>query len=121
MGAHRDVLPFLSAMDIGVLSSLGEGFSNSLLEYMASGLAIVATEVGGNREALEDTGILVPPDDPKALANAILELRSVSARRRFGSLARARVEQFGLERAERRMEELYCEMLNAKGILQHKN
>ena len=71
-GQQTDVLPYLAAMDIGVLSSLAEGFSNSLLEYMASGLPAVATEVGGNREALEGAGILVPPDDPEALAEAIL-------------------------------------------------
>ncbi len=120
-GAQTDVLPYLAAMDIGVLSSLAEGFSNSLLEYMASGLPVVATDVGGNREALEDTGILVPPNDPAALAEAILRLRSPALRRQLGQDARHRVQWFSIERAEQRMEELYCEALNAKGILQQKN
>ena len=113
-GAQTDVLPYLAAMDIGVLSSLAEGFSNSLLEYMAAGLPVVATEVGGNREALEDTGILVPPNDPSALADAILRLRSAESRARLGNAARQRVECFTLDQAERRMQELFVEMLNSK-------
>ena len=120
-GAQTDVLPYLAAMDIGVLSSLAEGFSNSLLEYMAAGLASVATDVGGNREALQETGILVPADDSATLAEAILQLRSVPMRRKMGVAARERVEQFSLERAERRMEEIYTEMLHSKKIPQRKN
>jgi glycosyltransferase involved in cell wall biosynthesis len=116
-GQQTDVLPYLAAMDIGVLSSLAEGFSNSLLEYMASGLASVATEVGGNREALEGAGLLVPPDDPEALADAILELRSSGLRQLMGQAARQRVERFSLARAEKRMKEIYAELLQAKGIL----
>lgn len=113
-GAQTNVLPYLAAMDIGVLSSLAEGFSNSLLEYMASGLPVVATDVGGNREALEETGILVPPDDPAALAQAILRLRSSELRQQLGLAARRRVECFSLERAESRMEEIYSELLDLK-------
>lgn len=116
-GQQTDVLPYLAAMDIGVLSSLAEGFSNSLLEYMASGLASVATEVGGNREALEGAGILVPPDDAKAMAEAILELRSAPLRKQLGLAARKRVERFSLARAEKRMKEIYAELLQAKGTL----
>jgi glycosyltransferase involved in cell wall biosynthesis len=120
-GQQTDVLPYLAAMDIGVLSSLAEGFSNSLLEYMASGLPAVATEVGGNREALEGTGILVPPDDPEALANAILELRSAALREQLGLAARQRVERFSLARAEKRMKEIYAELLQDKGMLPKEN
>lgn len=116
VGAQEDVLPFLAAMDIGVLSSLGEGFSNSLLEYMASGLAVVATDVGGNREALEETGILVPSRNARALADAILKLRNMELRGRLGREARIRVERFSLDRAEQRMEEIYSELLSAKKI-----
>jgi L-malate glycosyltransferase len=115
-GEQTDVLPYLAAMDIGVLSSLAEGFSNSLLEYMASGLPAVATEVGGNREALEGVGLLVPSDDPKALAEAILELRTPGLRQLLGQAARQRVERFSLARAEKRMKEIYAELLQAKGV-----
>jgi L-malate glycosyltransferase len=120
-GQQTDVLPYLAAMDIGVLSSLAEGFSNSLLEYMASGLPVVATEVGGNREALEGTGILVPPVDPEALADAILELRSAALREQLGLAARQRVERFSLARAEKRMKEIYAELLPDKGTLPKEN
>jgi L-malate glycosyltransferase len=120
-GQQTDVLPYLAAMDIGVLSSLAEGFSNSLLEYMASGLPAVATEVGGNREALEGSGILVPPDDPEALAEAILELRSPPLRQELGQAARQRVERFSLARAEKRMKEIYAELLQEKGTLPTKH
>jgi glycosyltransferase involved in cell wall biosynthesis len=120
-GQQIDVLPYLAAMDIGVLSSLAEGFSNSLLEYMASGLAAVATDVGGNREALDGTGILVPPDDPAALAEAILRLRPLALRQQLGHAARKRVERFSMARAERRMKEIYAELLQAKGALPKEN
>lgn len=120
-GQQTDVLPYLAAMDIGVLSSLAEGFSNSLLEYMASGLAAVATDVGGNREALEGTGILVPPDDPAAMAEAILGLRPLALRQQLGHAARRRVERFSMARAERRMKEIYAELLQAKGALPKEN
>lgn len=116
-GQQTDVLPYLAAMDIGVLSSLAEGFSNSLLEYMASGLPAVATEVGGNREALEGVGILVPPNDTEAMAEAILELGPATLRQTLGLAARQRVERFSLARAEKRMKEIYAELLQAKGIL----
>ncbi len=115
-GLQTDVLPYLAAMDIGVLSSLAEGFSNSLLEYMASGLPSVATDVGGNREALGDTGFLVPPNDPAALAEAILRLRAPAVRQQMGLAARQRAERFSLSRAEKRLEEMYGELLHGKGI-----
>jgi len=120
-GAQTDVLPYLAAMDIGVLSSLAEGFSNSLLEYMAAALPAIATEVGGNREAVQDTGILVPPDKPSALADAILELRSAATRHRLGDAARRRAELFSLARAEQCMENLYRELLESKQKFQPKN
>lgn len=120
-GAQTDVFPYLAAMDIGVLSSLAEGFSNSLLEYMAAGLPIVATEVGGNREALEDTGILIPPDSPADLADAILQLRSPELRARLGQAARQRAERFSLARAEQCMKDLYGEILNSNRNLSKKN
>ena len=71
-----DARPYLLAFDIGVLCSLSEGFSNSILEYMAAGLPVVATRVGGNKEQINDgvTGLLVPPGDSRSLANALLTL-----------------------------------------------
>ena len=68
----------LAEADIFVLPSRSEGFSNAIIEAMASSLPVVATDVGGNAEAVKDgiTGFLVPPEDPDALAAAILRLLS---------------------------------------------
>jgi glycosyltransferase involved in cell wall biosynthesis/peptidoglycan/xylan/chitin deacetylase (PgdA/CDA1 family) len=67
---------WLCASDISVLPSLSEGFSNTILESMAVGLPVVATEVGGNPEVIKDgvSGYLVPPGDSAALAEAIGKL-----------------------------------------------
>lgn len=72
-GDQADVLPWLQAMDLFVLPSLGEGISNTILEAMACGLPILATGVGGNPELVlpGQTGTLVPPAQPLALAAAI--------------------------------------------------
>lgn len=72
----KEVVPYLWAFDVGVLCSLSESFSNSILEYMAVGLPVVATSVGGNQEQVSDgvTGFLVPPGDDEALAKALVKL-----------------------------------------------
>jgi len=74
-GERSDVAEIMGALDIFVLPSLGEGISNTILEAMASGLPVVATQVGGNPELVEhgQTGKLVPPGDAAALAQALLE------------------------------------------------
>jgi len=76
LGRRNDIPELLAASDISVLSSHEEGFSNVILEAMAAGLPVVATDVGGNREAVVDgvTGWLARPRDPKALAEKILDL-----------------------------------------------
>jgi glycosyltransferase involved in cell wall biosynthesis len=58
------------------LTSSSEGFSNAILEYMAAGLPVIATAVGGNAEAVVDgeTGLIVPPGDPAAFAAAVCRL-----------------------------------------------
>ena len=73
LGRRNDVAEVMAGMDIFVMPSHEEGFSNALLEAMLSGLPIVATDVGGNREALENgqVGHLVPPKDTAALVGAI--------------------------------------------------
>jgi glycosyltransferase involved in cell wall biosynthesis len=104
----------LAAGDIFVLPSHQEGFSNALLEAMAANLAVIATAVGGNLDAIVDneSGILVPPRDPSALAAALARLASdPDTRRRCGDAARRRVEQqFALERCVERYEKLYRAM-----------
>lgn len=73
LGGRSDVQKILPHCDIGVLVSHEEGFSNAIIEYMASGLPVVATCVGGNLDAVVDgeTGILVPAQNPKAIACAL--------------------------------------------------
>jgi len=107
LNAQRDIRPFLSASDIAVLTSRSEGFSNSLLEYMSAGLPIIATDVGGNPEALGDSGVLVPADKADALAVAILHLSEDAVRRQeLGHRARCRaVELFDIAKAEIRIQE----------------
>lgn len=76
LGAVTDVPGTIGSWDIGVISSDSEGFCNSLLEYMASGLPVVATSVGGNTELVQDgvNGFLVPGGDHRALAEKLCVL-----------------------------------------------
>lgn len=93
LGAVADVPMFLTGLDVAVLSSRAEGMSNALLEYMAAGRAIVATEVGAAPDLIEDNvhGLLVPPGDAGRLADAIDRLlRQPELARRLGEAARRR-------------------------------
>jgi glycosyltransferase involved in cell wall biosynthesis len=94
VGRQANPRPYLQAADIFVLPSEQEGFSNALLEGMASGLPVVATRVGGNAEALGDGGgRLVAPQDAEALARAIGELaKDRGGLRSLGDRNRARAE-----------------------------
>jgi L-malate glycosyltransferase len=95
LGPSTRVPELLQASDIFVLPSRSEGFSNALLEAMSFGLPCVVTRVGGNPEVVVDgeTGFLIPPNDPDALADRILTLlRSPQLCLEFGTAARVRVE-----------------------------
>jgi glycosyltransferase involved in cell wall biosynthesis len=101
LGARKDIPEVLRAGDVFVLSSWSEGFSNAVIEAMASALPVVVTDVGGNREAVPpEAGSLVPVGDPGRLARALLPWCLDPARRRAGGeAARACVEaRFGLDR-----------------------
>ena len=76
VGSEIDIPGLLSVSDVGVLTSRSEGFSNAIIEYMASGLPVVATDVGGAKEAIEDgeSGYLVRSDDDEALSASIIRL-----------------------------------------------
>jgi len=78
VGGVTDLQQHLAASDIFVLPSRSEGFSNAIVEAMAASLPVIATDVGGNAEAVKDgvSGLLVPADDPDALAAAIARLLS---------------------------------------------
>ena len=110
-GSVSDVPEFLRELDIAVLPSHSEGMSNAVLEYMAAGKAIVATDVGANANLLGDGqyGRLVPAGDTSALAVAIGELvADPDAVRTLGQAARARVEaEFSRAAMVRRFEQFY--------------
>ncbi|HUV86700.1 MAG TPA: glycosyltransferase [bacterium] len=117
LGPGRDVEKYLAAADVFALSSDAEGFSNALLEAMSSSLACVATDVGGNAEALADgAGVVTPPGDAAALAAALTEILADERRRReLGEAARRRaVEKFALARMVAETEAWYAELLGRK-------
>ncbi|WP_326540111.1 TIGR03088 family PEP-CTERM/XrtA system glycosyltransferase [Pseudorhodoferax sp.] len=95
-GERSDVPAVMRGLDFFVLPSLAEGISNTILEAMASGLPVVATDVGGNADLVADglTGQIVPAGDVPALAQALQRWATDPARRQAAGLAgRARVEQ----------------------------
>jgi glycosyltransferase involved in cell wall biosynthesis len=111
LGGREDVADLISIFDVAVLASLSEGFSNVILEYMASSKPVVATEVGGNPELVlhGETGLLVPPADAHTLADAILSiLEDKEAALRYGAAGRKRVEdKFELGKMIRQYEDLF--------------
>jgi glycosyltransferase involved in cell wall biosynthesis len=111
MGDRGDVEAILPAADVGLLVSHQEGFSNALIEAMAQALPVIATEVGGNADAVVDgqTGRLVPVRDPISLSKAIVELASDLERRTaMGQAARERTRMmFSQAHCVDRYERLY--------------
>lgn len=118
LGARDDVPDLVAALDLGALSSDFEGSPLSVMEYMEAGKAVVATRVGGLPDLVVDgeTGLLVPPRDPSALAAALAELLSDPERRaRMGAAGRERRrETFSIEATARQVGELYQELCAAK-------
>jgi glycosyltransferase involved in cell wall biosynthesis len=115
MGHQADVPSLLASCDVVVLPSLAESSSLTLLEAMAARKPVIATRVGGIPEIVEDgqTGLLVPPSDPPALAAAIRSLLVDPDRaERLASAGRARVQRdFTLEAMVRGVAAVYDEVL----------
>lgn len=113
-GFRASVAACLAASDLLALASLSEGMPNAVLEAMAVGRAVVATRVGGVPDVVVDgeTGLLVPPGDPAALARAIADLLSDASRRAaMGAAARRRVEAlFSVEAVRVATEAVYGEI-----------
>ncbi|MCG3148424.1 MAG: Glycosyltransferase Gtf1 [Verrucomicrobiae bacterium] len=118
LGARNDVAALLPEFTVFTLSSVTEGISMTLLEAMACGVPIVATDVGGNREIVQPPacGLIVPARDPQALATAYLELlRDLARCAKMGAAGRQRVvEHFSLESMVRQYSDLYDELLKRK-------
>ena len=110
-GNVKDVAPYLRASDVFVLPSSTEGLSNALLEAMASGLASIATSVGGATDLIETgkNGTLIPPDDSQALLSALLTVLSHSdLRAQFGVNGRNFVEKsYSLSAVAEKLNALY--------------
>jgi glycosyltransferase involved in cell wall biosynthesis len=113
LGARNDVPDILSCCDAGLLASLAEGLPNAVLEYMAASLPVIATCVGGIPEIIGNSGagLMVPPADPAALADAICTVLSDRGKSlAMGQNGRKRVvEQFSFNRLLAELEALYAE------------
>jgi glycosyltransferase involved in cell wall biosynthesis len=115
LGFRSDVSEILKQLDIFVLASTSEGMPLSILEAMAAGNPVVASNCGGIPEMLDDgrTGLLVPPADPDALSEAISGLLKDSAcARRLGQAAREKFfKEFTVDRMIDQYERLYVSRL----------
>jgi glycosyltransferase involved in cell wall biosynthesis len=122
LGYRTDVPDVLSALDVAVCSSDFEGTPAAVVEYMEAALPVVSTAVGGVPDLIEPGvhGLLVPPQDPTALAGAIAELlRDPERGRQMGVRGRERRHsEFGIDAMVQRVEALYCELLSAHGHAQ---
>jgi sugar transferase (PEP-CTERM/EpsH1 system associated) len=116
-GGRDDIDKLMKYMDIFVLPSLNEGISNTILEAMASGLPVIATDVGGNPELVshDQTGFLVPANDPDALVPFLKRYADDSAlRRHHGQQSRLRAEQeFSIDGMVKGYLDVYDEALRA--------
>ena len=116
LGERNDVPRLLAAAEVGILTpTRNEGLSNAILELMAAGLPMVVTDIGGNAEVVVDgqTGLVVPPRDPKRLGDAILDLAQDPGRRKaMGDAARKRLaDEFSLTACVERYCALYEHLL----------
>jgi glycosyltransferase involved in cell wall biosynthesis len=119
LGFVEDARAFYASLDVFALASFSEGMPLVNLEAMACGTTVVTTDVGGAAEAVLDgaTGLVVPPGDAGALADAIEALaRDPERRRALGTAGRERVrEHFSIEAMFRRLSAVYDELFPTKG------
>ena len=119
LGRRSDIPDILASCDLAVLPSRAEGLPNAVLEYLAAGLPVVVSQVGGNAELVQDgvTGILVPPEDSAALSAALLKLLSepALARRLAQAGQEFTVRNFSFERLVQEVDALYTDLLSDKG------
>ena len=118
LGYRSDAVAIMKTFDVYVSTALWEGLPITLLEAMACGRPIVATDVGGNRDIVVDgeTGILVPVGDPAALARRVCDLlNDPCLRRRLGDAGRRRVEDdFSIGRSVARTGDLYEQVVGGR-------
>jgi len=115
LGPRQDTECLLAIMDVFVSSSLWEGLPTAILESMAAKTPVVATDVSGTRELVKDsvTGLLVPPGDPQALAQAILwMLRERERAIAMSERAYLRVQSFSITQVTRQYMKIYQDILS---------
>jgi glycosyltransferase involved in cell wall biosynthesis len=122
LGVRSDVEALLSAADGFVLSSAWEGMPNVVMEALAAGVPVVATQVGGVTELVEEgeSGLLVRPRDPEALSQRMRELMSLTSeqRQRMGLRGRDHiVASYSLQAMADRWLKLYQQLLISKGLV----
>ena len=116
-GDRQDVPDIMASLDLFVLSSLNEGLGRVLIEAMACGLPVVATDVGGVGDIVADgeTGLLVPPADAIRMSEVMVKVLSDSRLRgRLGRAGEKRAGIFELGRTIERTEELYCRLMEKR-------
>ena len=118
LGGVTNLNEYLSAADIFVLPSRSEGFSNALIEAMAASLPIVATDVGGNAEAVQDgiNGLLIPSEDAAMLSEAVSRILSnPGMAKTMGAAGRAMAaKQFTTEAMMTQITNTYQELLSGE-------
>ncbi len=117
LGVRHDMPAVTAAFDVAISSSaFGEAFSIAIGEAMAAGVPCVATDSGNAATLVGDTGRVVPPRDPAALAGAIVDVLTADDRAARGARARARiVADYSLTSVVRRYEDTYDEVLRLHG------
>jgi glycosyltransferase involved in cell wall biosynthesis len=111
LGERRDIVAIDNALDVAVCSSVSESFPNAIGEAMACAVPAVVTDVGDCAHLVGDSGRVVPAENPQALADAIVQLASMSheVRAALGARARARIAgEFSLEQITRQFADVYA-------------
>ncbi|MEW6066683.1 MAG: glycosyltransferase [Nitrospirota bacterium] len=119
LGTRRDIPAILSAMDIFVLPSIWEGLCNALIEAMAAGKPIIATDIQPNKEIIssERLGMLIPPENSDAIASSIeLLLNNKGIAENMRELSRKKVAlDYNINTSIQKYESLFEEILKGKG------
>lgn len=118
LGDCSEIPELLAALDLFVLPSWSESMPNALIEAMSAGRPVIASDVGGCKEIVlhGETGMLVRPKDPEALAGQIIQLlEEPELRKRLGRAARERAEsEFDIKQTVARLEGIYDELLDSQ-------